>query len=312
MRPAAAAPRVPGDAAVSSSLVVPEGSVARAAESHSAGRHHAEVLLFRTLLSALQFFPPIASRVAYRRFFRPRRSRPRKVEGLRTYDLAAQDDTVRVYEGGEGPAVLLVHGWESSVARLEVLLHTLIAKDFRVVAFDMPAHGHSPAEDTDIGEITQVIVTLAEYAGPFVAAIGHSFGGVCLANAIRAKLKVGRLVLFSTPSSLSGMIDKYCRVLGIGRATKVRLVRAIEERLASCELEREFDLRPTLRDSGVPTLIIHDRRDPVVPFSEAEELSGARADIQLFVTEDLGHSGVVRDRRTIEKCLSFISDEHQR
>ena len=296
---------------MSNSLAVREGSVARAAEGHASVGHRAEVLLFRTLLSALQFFPSIAGRVAYRRFFRPRRSRPHEVEGLRTYDLAAQDNRIRVYEGGDGPAVLVVHGWESSVARLEVLLHALIANGFRVVAFDMPAHGQSPAVETDIVEITKAIMTLADSAGPFAAAIGHSFGGVCLANAIRVKLKVGRLVLFSSPSSLSGMIDKYCRVLGIGQLTKLRLVRAIEERLSSCELEREFDLRLILQDSGVPTLIIHDRRDPVVPFSEAEKLSGARADIQLFVTEDLGHSGSVRDRQTIDKCLSFISDHHQ-
>lgn len=281
------------------------------AEGHSIGRHRAEVLLFRTLLSVLQFFPPIASRVAYRRFFRPRRSRPRKVKDLRTYDLNGQNDRIRVYEGGEGPAVLVVHGWESSVASLEVLLHALIANGFRVVAFDMPAHGHSLAEDTDILQITKVIVSLAESAGPFVAAIGHSFGGVCLANAIRVKLKVGRLVLFSAPSTLSGMINKYCRVLGIGRPTKDRLVRAIEERLASSELEREFDLRLILQDSGVPTLIIHDRKDPVVPLSEGEELSRARADIQLFVTDDLGHSRIIRDRETIDKCISFISDDQQ-
>ena len=259
---------------MSNSLAVRERLSGETAEGHASVQHRGEVVLFRTLLSALQLFPSIAGRVAYRRFFRPRRSRPRKVEGLRTYDLAAQDDRIRVYEGGDGPAVLVVHGWESSVARLEVLLHTLIANGFRVVAFDMPAHGRSAAVDTDIVEITKVIVTLADSAGPFAAAIGHSFGGVCLANAIKAKLKVGRLVLFSTPSSLSGMIDKYCRVLGIGQLTKIRLVRAIEERLSSRELEREFDLRLILQDSGVPTLIIHDRRDPVVPISEAEELSG--------------------------------------
>lgn len=307
--PAAQAPHVSGDANVSNSVAVREGSVATAAEGHSSGRHPAEVLLFRTLLSALQLFPPIASRVAYWRFFRPRRSRPRKVKDLRTYDLAGQNDSIRVYEGGEGPAILVVHGWESSVARLEVLLHALIANGFRIVAFDMPAHGHSRAENTDILQITKVIVALAESAGPFAAAIGHSFGGVCLTNAIRAKLEVARLVLFSTPSTLSGMIDKYCRVLGIGRPTKVRLVRAIEERLASSDLEREFDLRLILQASDVRTLIIHDREDPLVPFSEGEELSRARADIQLFATDDLGHSRIIRDREAIDKCISFISDD---
>lgn len=205
-----------------------------------------------------------------------------------------------------------MHGWESSVARVEVLLQTLIASDFRVVAFDMPAHGHSPAEETDILQITNVIMTLAESAGPFVAAIGHSFGGACLANAIRAKLKVDRLVLFSTPSSLTGMIDKFCRALGIRRPTKARLVRAIEERLASIELEREFDLPSILQNSGVPTLVIHDRNDRVVPFAEGEELSRARTGIELLATDDLGHRRIIRDAQTIDKCISFISRDLQR
>lgn len=289
------------------SPAVREAPAARAAASHSSGRQRAELLVYRTLLAALQSFPSIASRVAYRRFFRPRKSRPRTVNALRAYDLPLNDAMVRVYEGGEGPAVLVVHGWESSVARLEVLLRALIAHDFRVVAFDMPAHGHSSAEDTDILQITNVIMTLARSAGPFVAAIGHSFGGVCLVNAMRVKLKVARLVLLSTPSSLTGMIDKYCRTLGIWRPTKARLVRAIEERLASFELEREFDLRLILQNSGVPTLVIHDRKDRVVPFAEGEELSRARGDIELLATDDLGHSGIVRDTQTIDKCISFIS-----
>jgi len=103
------------------------------------------------------------------------------------------------------------------------------------------------------------------------------------------------------------MIDKYCRVLGIGRATKARLVRAIEERLASCELDRDFDLRVMLQNSDVPTLVIHDRKDQVVPVSEGEELRRARTDIELFVTEALGHSWTIRDAQTIDKCISFIS-----
>lgn len=297
---------------MSNSPAVREDSVATTEGRHSSCLHNAEALLFRTLLSALQLSPPIASRVAYRRFFRPRKSRPRNVNSLRTYDLAVRDDRIRVYEGGEGPAVLVVHGWESSVARLEVLLDTLVANDFRAVAFDMPAHGHSPAQDTDILKITKVIMTLAESAGPFAAAIGHSFGGVCLANAIRAKLKVSRVVLFSVPSSLTGMIDKYCQVLAIWRPTKIRLVRAIEERLASFDLEREFDVRLMLQNSGVSTLVIHDRNDQVVPLAESEELRRACADIELFVTDDLGHSSIIRDARTIEKCISFISRDLRR
>ena len=207
---------------------------------------------------------------------------------------------------------MVVHGWESSVARLELLLYTLIARHFRVVAFDLPAHGHSSAEDTDIVRITNIIMTLAESSGPFVAGIGHSFGGACLVNAVRRKLDVARLVLVSTPSSLAGMVDKYCRALRIWRPTKARLVRAIAKRLASQELEREFDFRVMLQSSSAPTLVIHDRQDQVIPFSEGEELSRVRADIVLLATENLGHSNIIRDAQTIHNCISFISQDLQR
>lgn len=286
---------------------------ATAAATRSDRRRNVEILVFRTLFTVLQLFPPIATRVACRRFFQPRRYRPVKVNRLRAYDFTLDNaQKVRVYEGGEGPCVLVMHGWESSVARLAVLLDTLVRNDFRVVAFDMPAHGHSPAADTDILQITDIIMTLAHSSGPFVAAIGHSFGGVCLANAIRGKLEVGRLVLVSTPSTLIGMIDKYCRALGIWRSTRNRLVRAIQERLASSELEREFDLRLILKESGVPTLVIHDRKDRVVPFSEGEQLSRARAGVQLFATDNLGHSRIISDAQTIDKCISFIAQDVRR
>jgi pimeloyl-ACP methyl ester carboxylesterase len=286
------------------------------AYGRASARQRAEILAYRTLLAALQLFPPIAGRVAYRRFFRPRTCQRNtvNVNTLRTYDLPPNDKKVRVrvYEGGEGPGALVVHGWGSSAAHLEVLLQALIASNFRVVAFDMPAHGHSTAEDTDILQIMSIIATLAESAGPLAAAIGHSFGGICLANALKTGLDVAKLVLFSTPSSLTGMIDSYCRALGIWQPTKARLVRAIEERLASVDLEREFDLRSALQSCSVPTLVIHDRKDKVVPYCEGEKLIAARAHIELLATDGLGHSRIIRDAQTIEKCISFISRDLRR
>lgn len=266
-----------------------------------------DVFVFRSLFTVLQLFPPIASQVAFHRFFRPRKSRPLTIKDLITHDIVLRGQKVRVYEGGQGPGVFVMHGWESSVSRLARLISTLIANDFRVVTFDMPAHGNSPGRDTDILQITDFIIHLAETTGPFTAAIGHSFGGICLANAIKGNLCVDRLVLVSTPPNLVGMIETYCQMLGIWRPTKIRLIRAIEERLGTLELESEFDIRPMLQRSGIPTLIIHDRKDPVVPFSAAEELSRCLANVLLFQTDTLGHSKIVRDVRTIDKCIKFIS-----
>lgn len=277
----------------------------RAKAAQHSYRQRVKILLFRSLFAVLQLVPPIASRVAFRRFFRPRRSRQVLIPNLVTYDIVVRGQTVRVYEGGKGLGVLIVHGWESSAARLTVLMNSLIANNFRVVAFDMPAHGSSSGRDTDILQITDVIVHLANSTGPFTAAIGHSFGGVCLANAMRSNFRVNRLVLIAAPADLAGIIDKYCEILGIWWPTKIRLTQAIQARLGADE--REFDIRTILQRTGIPTLIIHDRKDPVVPFSESEEVARFVAEAELVATDGLGHSRITRHIKTIDKCVTFIS-----
>lgn len=94
---------------------------------------------------------------------------------------------------GDGPLVLLIHGVglraEAWCAQIDDLSRTC-----RVVAIDMPGHGHSPAlPDTDV---------LADFTDSIVAAldepaivVGHSFGAmIALDMAIKHKTRVNGVV----------------------------------------------------------------------------------------------------------------------
>jgi pimeloyl-ACP methyl ester carboxylesterase len=50
------------------------------------------------------------------------------------------------------------------------------------------------------------------------------------------------------------------------------------------------DLRPLLRDIGVPTLLIHGRNDPLIPVARSEQLHRGIRDSKLMIVEDMGHN----------------------
>lgn len=61
---------------------------------------------------------------------------------------------VTTYAWGEGPAVLLVHGWSSHTGCMAGFVDPLLERGFRVVAFDAPAHGRIGLSDrvaSDLG-----------------------------------------------------------------------------------------------------------------------------------------------------------------
>ncbi|MGZ5446135.1 MAG: alpha/beta hydrolase [Thermoanaerobaculia bacterium] len=70
-------------------------------------------------------------------------------------DVAGEDDvrrfreTVRrlqrAWSWGEGPAVLLVHGWGGHAAQFQSFVEPLVRAGFRAIAFDAPSHGSSGA-----------------------------------------------------------------------------------------------------------------------------------------------------------------------
>ncbi|MCH8300953.1 MAG: alpha/beta hydrolase, partial [Candidatus Marinimicrobia bacterium] len=93
--------------------------------------------------------PPIAVRIADKLFFTPM-GLPRPASEMPYYESASHSTMeydgkkVAVYSWGEGEETLiLVHGWASRGTRLGHLAEPLNKKGYRVISFDMPAHGDS-------------------------------------------------------------------------------------------------------------------------------------------------------------------------
>ncbi|XXF76522.1 alpha/beta fold hydrolase [Myxococcaceae bacterium GXIMD 01537] len=110
---------------------------------------------------------------------------------------------LRALEGGQGPAVVLLHG-RGHAAPLWFTYLAALARGRRVLALDLPGFGHSSAPEGPLrtGEdglrffvepVEELLQTLAP--GP-LALVGHSLGGlVALELALRGRVPVERLVL---------------------------------------------------------------------------------------------------------------------
>lgn len=105
--------------------------------------------------------------------------------------------TWHVQEAGEGPPLLLVHGTGAATHSWRGLL-PLLARDFRVIAPDLPGHGFTdPLPTPSLPRMARALAGLLRLldASPQVA-VGHSAGAatlarLCLDGALSPRLLVG-------------------------------------------------------------------------------------------------------------------------
>ena len=106
-----------------------------------------------------------------------------------------------VEEGGEGPPVVLLHGWGASSELWRPIAGHLRAS-FTVLAPDLPGFGRTPSPPAgwSVEDYARWVLALLDRRGVGTAhLIGHSFGGrVAIKLAARWPDRVGKVVLTSS------------------------------------------------------------------------------------------------------------------
>ena len=87
--------------------------------------------------------PRLAQRLALDLFLTPQRKRETPFIVGHRFAIREDAHDLNVWDWGNGPTVLLVHGWNGNAAQFSGFVPPLVRSGYYVAAPDLPAHGSS-------------------------------------------------------------------------------------------------------------------------------------------------------------------------
>lgn len=232
---------------------------------------------------------------------------------------------IRYMAAGEGPPLVHLHG--AGGMRLNQA-HDLLARRFRVIAFEMPGFGTEPNQRShDMAELAATMAQAVQAIGlERVNLMGTSFGGkVALLLALQSPELVRALVLES-PAAIrfegaqppSGTPDAMARRLyahpermpplpNVDPALAAQIA-ALTKRLRGPD--RDADLEARLPGLTIPVLAVFGTRDTVTPPELGRIYKDLLPDAQLVLVYDAGHAiAAERPEAFVEVVADFLERE---
>jgi pimeloyl-ACP methyl ester carboxylesterase len=202
-----------------------------------------------------------------------------------------------------GPAVLLLHGWESNSGRWKSLVDELLAEKYSVYAFDAPAHGFSSGK-----RATPILY--AKIADYFVKKydikhlIGHSFGGyTVIYYGYDFKHSLESITALAPTNSIRDVVNGMKKALRLTPQTITAFDGVFKKHYG--DSPDAFDAAEFAKSIQTRGFIVHDEYDLVLPVSGSQKISNAWKNSLFMKTEGLGHRLV--SKKLDQKILQFIN-----
>lgn len=255
---------------------------------------------------------------------------------------------VRYLVEGQGPAVVLLHGFASSLKTWKDIVPRL-AENHRVVALDLKGFGWTDRPEGDYSPQAQarlVFALLDQLGIDRAAVVGHSWGAsVALAMALESPERIDRLVLYDAwayaeqlPTFFiwaraSGLGEMMFRLFYEQRAedrmahafhdpshVTMELVDSVEEQLArpgtlaaalaAVRGQHYEAVEPKYKTIEHPTLLLWGREDQVTPLWVGERLSRELPKATLLTYPGCGHFPMIEAKHASTRALvQFLAPE---
>ena len=235
----------------------------------------------------------------------PRTPAPAFLPGAKHLRIETPSGCIAVQRAGQGPAVLLLHGWEGQAADLAAFAPPLLAAGFQVLAMDLPAHGGSEGRQTNIPHSARALRAVGDALGPLHAVIAHSVGSAVLAEALHAGLQAERAVLIAAPAHYASYARQVGALAGLDAAGIERLLQLLREPLG-VDIH-EVSLPRRAASLTQPALFIHSADDRIVAIADSEASAAAWPGARHLKLDGLGHRRILQEPAVVAEALQFIS-----
>lgn len=207
---------------------------------------------------------------------------------------------------GDGPLVILVHGWNGRAAQLAPLAQKLASQGFRCVAIEVSGHGDSPGARPEWTHFIDDIAALTQSLGQLVHAyVAHSAGGLTTMAARGLKgIAASRYLCICAPSHpfppidvLRKRLNPAVRVIDGYRGFIARQFGAGWDELASGS---------AYAGAGSELLLFYDKADRFVGHKEGDRIARLCPGARLMKTDSYGHMKVLEAPELVEAAGLFL------
>ncbi len=207
---------------------------------------------------------------------------------------------------GEGPTVLICHGWASRGSQMATMAMAVAQAGYRAVVFDVTAHGDAGGWRSGFGVMAQDTLAVARELGPLYAVVGHSMGGMMAMQARSEGLSAERYVVIGSPFAPVPAVDAIKHMLGAPEAVVERCRRGIAQQFGGASWD-ELLAGHIYRDPDAPLLLIYDDADDEVPDDHPGRILEAWSGSELHTTHGLGHRKLMWDAGVIGEVLRHLA-----
>ena len=216
---------------------------------------------------------------------------------------------VAAWRVGDGPAVLLVHGWQDDSSLWSPLMTALLSAGRAVVAFDLVAHGFSEGERGLTYELVDAAHEVVEALGPVDALVAHSFAGGGSALAISEGLPAERLVLIAPPLWPSNATRFHRVAAQYGYPAEVADRARDIYRATTTASRADYDMRTRVTELDAAVLIVSSLDDERMAVEDARTLAPMLRNGELFELQGPDHRGCAQDPVVIRRVVEFLAED---
>ncbi|MDH4205594.1 MAG: alpha/beta hydrolase [Desulfobacteraceae bacterium] len=268
------------------------------------------------LLTALWHLAPNATKnIILKGFFKPMSYaltplERQFLENGTSFHIHVHDKKIRCWKWGNGPGILFVHGWNGRGVNFAYFFKPLINAGYSVITYDAPAHGESEGHVTNYFELSDTVRSFLDPSHDFniQGIIAYSIGASAVINCISKEKPSIDAVLIAPALKLKEILFNSFNHHGVPEIVYQNLVAGMEEYYGyDVHQDNPYVLAKTI---STKMLIVHDKDDRTIPYTDSKILSDKTDNVYLHTTEGLGHKRILRDKAVVDVITAYIFNGH--